>query len=208
MADSPNVKRNRMLLGISLLALVLVLGFAWLGVALSPAGTSAGDRPQPTTSESPTLVPTPVASVIPASCDKIYTANWASTLSPNVLNPSWARSAGLIGSNNDIAKQLLRENAQLSCVWGASSAQGTDYLVTTLATVSADQAATAQAALKAAGYDCVSQSGGVRCVLQSTNSVGTWGETAFFKDNVWISTFWQNLGPDGYTSDIIDTLWP
>lgn len=208
MADSPSVTRNRRLLGVSLAALVVVVVLVWLGLVLNPAGPTAGSRPQPSDSATSAPVPTPVASVIPGSCAKIYTTDWATQLSPNVLNPSWSKSAGLIGSNNDTAQALLRQTAQLTCVWGATDAEGTNYLVTTLAVVTSDQAAAAQAALKAASYDCVTQYSGVKCVIQSTNSAGTWGETAFFKDNVWISTFWQNLGPDGYTNDIINTLWP
>ena len=206
---SASTKRNRVLLGVAVGALVLVVAFAWIGAAISPSSdTGSGQRPVPSAGVPATAVPTLAPSVIPASCAKIYSKDWTTEMNGAVLNPAWANSAGLSGTNVDAARPILTANARLNCVWGSSSGQGTNYLVTTLAAVTSAPASTAQAALQAAGYNCAPQDGGIRCAFISTNSAGNWGETGFFKDNVWISTFWQNLGPDGYTTDIVNTLWP
>ena len=36
----------------------------------------------------------------------------------------------------------------------------------------------------------------------------TVGETHYFRDNGWVATHWTNFAPEGYTEDIVATLWP
>ncbi len=205
----PVNSRNRALVAVSLASVIAVVLIVVLGLVLNPtAGTLAGTRPQPSSASSATPLPSLAPSIIPASCDKVYSTDWATTLAPNVLNPSWSRSAGLLGVDDPALVQILQPNVRLTCVWGAADAQGKNYLITSLAQLTADQVTSAQSRLTALDYNCVEQSGGMRCVIEGTNADGSWGNSEFFRDGVWLATRWRNLGPDGYTSDMVSTLWP
>lgn len=202
---------SRTLLAVTIAAVFAVALLVVLGYTLLPkqSSESAVTRPLPTAAlPSPTAAPSLQPSVIPADCSKIYTRDWAKELAPLVLNPAWAKADPGVGANDIAVKQLLEPNIQLTCQWGKAAGGSDVGLITNLAQVDADTVSLARSRMNTLGWACSDQSGGVRCVTEGSDANGSWGESDFFKDGVWIATRWSNAGPDGYTADIVHTLWP
>ena len=209
----PASKPSRTLLAVAVALACAAAVLTVFGVVLNPPAESnqpaAGEpRPQPSQSQSASPMPAIAASVIPAECAKIYTRDWASELSPFVLNPAWSLEEPDIGTNDDALRQLLEPGVALTCHWGNSSGGGDTGIVTSLANIDERTANLAQSRIANLGWACSEQLGGVRCVTQGEDENGAWGESHFFRENVWLATRWSNLGPDGYTADIASTLWP
>ena len=203
----------------TLLALAVALAIAavvltGIAVVLSPPSSQAsGDaRPKPSDASTVNQAVSPLAtvapSIIPADCAEIYTRDWQSELAPFELNPAWTKTDPGIGTTDDALRQLLEPGTALTCHWAKPSGGSDSGLVTTLANVDERAVALAQSRIANLGWACTEQFGGVRCVTQGEDANGTWGESHFFRDGVWIATRWSNLGPDGYTADIASTLWP
>lgn len=185
-------------------AVVVVAG---LGIAVSSEAPSAGERAIPTSTPQPTSVPTPDPSRIPFDCADIYTRDWDEELKPIVLNPSWATASPGIGTSDDGLRQLLRPHVRLTCQWGKPSAASDTGLVTSLAQIDAETDHLVRSRLNALGWTCFEFASGVRCVMDVSDANGSWGESHFLRDGVWVATRWSNLAPDGYTADIAYTLW-
>ena len=47
----------------------------------------------------------------------------------------------------------------------------------------------------------------VRCIDQHEAEAGAWGESHFLREGVWIATGWVNAGPNGYTHDMVTTIF-
>lgn len=206
-AGGMSKSRSRTLLAISIAAACAVVLLVALGLALNPT-PEASPRAEPTTSPTATVPPSPEPSIIPASCADIYTTDWASQLAPYVLNPDWAAAEKNVGTGDVALKQLLGPNTRLTCQWGQESGAGDTGLVTTLAQIDSTTDSLVRSRLNTLGWTCYDSSGGVRCVTEGTDANGSWGESHFLRDGVWIATRWSNLAPDGYTADIVLTIWP
>ena len=41
----------------------------------------------------------------------------------------------------------------------------------------------------------------------NSGSFDNWGESHFIRDGIWIATKWVNASPDGYTHDMVTTIF-
>jgi hypothetical protein len=78
--------------------------------------------------------------------------------------------------------------------------------------IDAAQAAALLDALRAAGFGCQPMWDGTVCeIAQRTVNLDdeevAFGETHFVRGDGWVSTAWVNFTPEGYTEDIVSTLW-
>ena len=203
--------------GLLVVALIIVL-VVWRGGAGTP--TAAGDptstRPTPSTSAEPI----PIASAAPAvptgphptTCESIYSPAMLSTFSETrTLNPEWTvdnddvLQAGTVDAD---LTALIESTDHLTCIWAAEGGGSDSGLTTNVVFVTAAQSEQAHQRLLALGQNCYEELGGIRCVVESdTDSDGVAGESHFLRDGIWLATHYVNAGPDGYTHDMVATIW-
>lgn len=207
--------RSASLLRRGLLAVVLVSSAVFAGCSATPQPepTSTGDpTPEITTlgetpgaSASPSPSTEPAADIsIPVRCEDIYSAAMLSVLesgNPPLNDPGVTMDSTEVPGLLDV----LRSGAQtLRCSWGLPSSYG---LATNVTIVDADQAEVVRDALASAGFACGDLAGGTVCRVQQTDEENAFGESHYLRANGWVSTRWINFGPQGYTEDIVATLW-
>ncbi|WP_458041234.1 MULTISPECIES: hypothetical protein [Bacteria] len=190
---------------------VSAVALAGCAAAPEPTPTSTGDpTPEITTlGETPEASETPssepVADIsIPASCEDIYSAEMLSLLQTG--NPP-LNDPGVTMDSTEVPKALevLASGAQtLRCSWGLPSSYG---LATNVTIVDADQTDAVRDALDAAGFACGDLADGAVCRIQQTEEENSFGESHYLRANGWVSTRWINFGPQGYTEDVVATLW-
>lgn len=178
-----------------------------------PEPTSTGDpTPEITTlgetpgaSDSPSPTPEPVADIsIPVRCEDIYSAAMLSILQSG--NPP-LNDPGVTMESSEVPALLdtLHSGAQtLRCSWGLPSSYG---LATNVTIVDDSQAEAVRDALESSGFACGDLDGGTVCRVQQTDEENSFGESHYLRANGWVSTRWINFGPQGYTEDIVTTLW-
>lgn len=157
------------------------------------------------------MTPVPVLPVdletieIPDECVDLYSASMFEYLSVDeelplndgtTLDPPFSKIAPVAALQEGLPG--------LACTWGSAGHFG---LLTQVNEVSAEQADAAEQTLRAVGFACEDRDGGTRCVTSDTEEGEAWGETHFLRGNVWLCTFWANIAPRGYTSDMVDALW-
>lgn len=205
-----------LLLAVTSIVLVITLGGGGVSSAASTdAPTSSGGAQDgaaaPASDPAPTSPATPPAVAIPASCDEIYTRDWAPAFAPLVLNPAWTTASGSgvrYGSSDESAIAMLDTSTRVSCKWGNPNGGSDRGLTTNVAAVAVEQAVAMQDHFVAAGYSCYPELEGTRCVIETAPSPdGQSGESHFFREGVWIATLWVNAGPDGYTRDIVAAIF-
>ena len=198
-------------------ALVVVL-VVWRGGAATPSSddTGTGDRPTPTSTAEPIVVssavPDPAAGPRPASCDEIYSPDMMATFAEtHSLNPAWTETAEAstrIGTLDPELSTLIEDADHLSCVWADPEGGSGSGLVTNVVFVTAEQSEAARVRLADMGQTCYEELGGLRCVIENdTDGDGVAGESHFLRDGIWLATSFVNAGPDGYTHDMVATIW-
>ncbi|WP_100810405.1 MULTISPECIES: hypothetical protein [unclassified Microbacterium] len=207
--------RSASLLRRGLLAVVL-------GSSAVLAGCSATPQPEPTSTGDPTpeittLGETPGASAspspstepaadisIPVRCEDIYSAAMLSVLESG--NPP-LNDPGVTMESTEIveALEVLGSGVQtLRCSWGLPSSYG---LATNVTIVDEAQARAVLESLPDRGFACEDLADGTVCRAQQSDGENSFGETHYLRANGWVSTRWINFGPQGYTEDIVATLW-
>lgn len=222
----PKPRLRRPVLWISVAAgLVLAFGAVAAGYAVGAASSSseaaevAADpsaRPEPEASAPSVALPEAEpseesVSVIPAECSGIYSSDWSAQLDGYVLNPAWTADPdrnSVIDVTDDELNAIVQAGDPLRCQWGHENGGSDRSLRTVVIAVTAEQSAAVLARLQTLGFSCYEELGGTRCVSEESDDNGTWGESHFVREGVWIATRWMNLAPDGYTHDIVNTLWP
>lgn len=204
--------------------LVLVAALLAVAVALVTGlivGSSAGaDAASPTAPPRPSpaavapAVPVEVAPppspLIPADCAGVYSRDWEAEFDFELaLNPEWLQQPGaeLWGTNDPAALELMRERSSLQCAWVLPEGGGDVGIITNLSTVTAEEESTVVDALAAAGLECYAEEGGTRCIVEESTDAGASGESHFVREGVWIGTRWANLSANGYTLDIVGTIF-
>jgi hypothetical protein len=204
--------------GVLLIVALIVVLVVWRGGAATPSsdGTAAGGRATPTATADPvpvsSAVPDPAAGPRPTSCDEIYSpdmlATFTQTHSPN---PAWtetAEAATRMGTLDPDLSALIESADHLSCVWADPEGGSGSGLVTNVVFVTAEQSTAARERLTAMGQTCYDELEGLRCVIETdTDGDGVAGESHFLRDGIWLATSFVNAGPDGYTHDIVATIW-
>lgn len=151
------------------------------------------------------------SSVVPASCDGVYSRDWAPEMGGLVLNPEWVKAAPIAETTTSFDDELNEASEQtrtIVCRWGHENG-GSDRGVTTgVGPVTVEEHDSVLARMQQLEFDCYEELGGTRCVSEMSDDNGSLGESHFLRDGVWIATKWLNISPDGYTHDIVNTLWP
>ena len=208
-----------------LLAVAVLAVAALVVLALMPRGTTSTtptgpDAPaaRPVPSSPATALPiTPTPAPVPddgtprpTSCDELYSPSMVEAMGDLVLNPAWATAPGaevLYGSDDAELRGVIDTAENLNCIWGAAAGGSDTGVVTDLVWVTPEQSGAVKARLEEAGLRCYEELEGLRCVIQTTTESGTFGESHFLRDGIWLATKYTNAGPDGYTHDIIANVW-
>lgn len=196
----------------------LVAGLFWPRNDVTPAATEAA-RPTPSATAPPSTVtptPTPGSSAAPgtprpASCNDLYSPEMVAAFGSLVLNPAWLNAPGQqmkIGADDPVQQGVINANDSLLCQWALPEGPSGAGVSTTVVWVDAEDSATIQAHLVARGDSCFEQQGGLRCTSEGSNAEGYFGESHFLRDGIWVATEYANAGPEGYTLDIVNHLWP
>jgi hypothetical protein len=209
----PRLTAGRMLTGAAVLALAAVLS---VGCQPEPGPAATGEAsvsvsPRPTGS-TPTPIETELPGTtfkLPASCDDIYSAQMRASLeseNPPLNDPG----VTMLSTQNVELIQIIDGGAPtLRCTWGVPSEFG---LATNVTAVDNDQAARVEDELAASGFECQALGAGTICRIEQKgvtldDKEYTSGETHFVGSGGWVSTAWINFSPDGYTEDVVDTIW-
>jgi len=205
--------------GVLLVVALIVVLVVWRGGAGTPGGSAAEEsRPTPTTSAEPLAVasatpsPSTPAGPHPTTCDAIYSPTMLATLTQTgALNPDWTESdsSGVLFGTSDAELSSLIDGAEhLTCVWADPNGGSGSGLTSNVVFVSAEQSETAHQRLLALGENCYEELGGIRCVVETAQGEeGIAGESHFLRDGIWLATRYVNAGPDGYTLDMVGTIW-
>ncbi|MFD1715767.1 hypothetical protein ACFSBZ_14945 [Amnibacterium flavum] len=200
------------------LALVAVASFSLTacradGSTPVPAASNAV-TPAPTSTPSVIATPEPVTAYkIPATCDGLYSAETRAgyeasgvVLGRPDLDLSQYKT---LGSNDDaLAAFISGPGVKLTCGWWA--AQGDSFHVglrTNVVVADAATIAAAQARLTEMGITPASTDGGTRYAIEMSSEDGPYGESHFFRDDLWLATAWSQFGPDGYTANLVAQIF-
>ncbi|WEO76796.1 hypothetical protein BJQ94_15760 [Cryobacterium sp. SO2] len=228
-APPPANRRLWVIIGVlaALLALaVIIIGVLWARGAPTPAATG-GARPTPSATAAPSIAepsapstgtasPAPGSSAAPgtprpASCDELYSPEMVAAFGDMVLNPAWLDDPELdmkIGEDDPVLQGVIDANDSLLCQWAKPEGPSGAGVSTTVVWVDAADSATVQAHLADRGDDCFDQQGGLRCTTETFTEEGYFGESHFLRDGIWLATEYSSAGPEGYTLDMVDSLWP
>jgi hypothetical protein len=201
-----------------MLALVTLAGCT-AGGGSAPSPSPESDAPA-TVSASPT--PTSVAessdsaagaAALPSSCESIYSPAYLDTLrsSPGIaLNPEWTATPGqaTLGSTDPALIALLKTRERLDCFWVSPMGASGIGLATSISLSGSEDQAALLAQMNVAGFTCTKQRAGTHCEIDRTDEDASWGETHFIGGGLWIATSYVDFAPDGYTDDIVATLFP
>jgi hypothetical protein len=226
-ATSPSGSPSRRQLWVALGALGAVLVVALIVVLVvwrGGAGTPSSDDSRPDARPTPTASATPlaVASAAPAastpagprptSCDEIYSPEMLATFGQTrTLNPEWTQAADLppyLGTTDPDLSAVIEDTEHLTCVWAAAEGGSDSGLTTNVVFVTAETSEAVHQRLNAIGQNCYDEEGGIRCVVElARDADGYSGESHFLRDGIWLATHYQSAGPDGYTLDMVGTIW-
>jgi hypothetical protein len=176
------------------------------GVAPSPSA----ETPEPSASPSPIETDLPDAGFqLPAKCEDLYSPGMLASL--NAANPPLNDPGVTMNATQNVdALEVLHSGIPtIRCSWGKPSEFG---LATNVSVIDAAQSAALLSAFRTAGFGCEDVWEGMQCTIEQKtidlddNEV-TFGETQFLRGTGWVSTSWVNFAPEGYTQDIVATLW-
>ena len=161
----------------------------------------------PTATPAPEVTPPPIAAFpfgqaasttpLPQDCESILTEEILDSLEGIPLN-----APGMGGG--------IRPDSSRVCVWAHPGAAMT-RLVTIVGYAPYNPAMDALNALSTDdGYLCYRPDEGVRCEKAWTDEVLGLpeGRTLYYRDGVLVDTQYANLAPRGYTTAVIQALWP
>jgi hypothetical protein len=180
------------------------------GQTPTPTSTQSVEAPTPGPSVTPIETELPDAAFeIPESCEQIYSAEMLAQLqaaNPPLNDPGVTM---LSTENADLLEIIHGGAPTLRCSWGQPSEFG---LATNVTVVDAAQADVIAQALPAAGFGCEPLGEGTVCRVEQRgitldDEEFTRGETHYLGAGAVVTTAWINFSPDGYTEDVVATLW-
>jgi hypothetical protein len=151
---------------------------------------------------------------LPGSCDQLYSTAMVDTLTAGNLavNPPRLKDPDVnvtFGPADAQLRSVIDANDSLQCIWvtpEGGSGIGIGTTVVLVDTAEHDQVADR---LRSLGFTCVDEREGLRCETETSSAEGTFGESHFLRDDLWVSTQYGDVPlPAGYTLDIINSLWP
>ena len=218
---TPTITSGRQWVMLILGGLVTVLVIAaavWVVSTPWPANTpevTPQGRPAPTATPEPAPVTAPIAVVAPgtpkpASCDLIYSPAMVAAFGDLVLNPPWTTEPGADvrdGAEDPGLLSVINASEHLSCRWVSPVGPSGTGLATNVVWVTEEQAAAVEARLRALGMECYEELEGLRCITETTTDTDNYGQSHFLRGGIWLATVWVNVAPDGYTHDMVNTIW-
>jgi hypothetical protein len=186
------------------------------GCGAEPSGTPTGtpsvtiDEPTPGPSVSPIETEKPQADFeVPAACEEIYSAEMLAELqaaNPPLNDPGVTM---LSTENADLLEIIHGGAPTLRCSWGQPSEYG---LATNVTAVDAEQTAAILDALPVAGFGCEALGEGTVCRIEQRgvtldDEEYVRGETHYIGGGGLVTTAYINFALEGYTEDIVATLW-
>lgn len=174
-------------------------------------GTTETSAPSPSaTTASPTPTPTAAAAFeLPTACEEIYSADMLDSLNAQIP-PLNDPGVTMLSSQNAGALEVLESGIPtIRCSWGTPSERG---MATNVTVVGAAQSAAVEQSLIESGFGCEPLGAGTICRVEQPgvtldDEEYVLGETHYLQGEGWVSTAWLNVHPDGYTEDIVATLW-
>ena len=105
------------------------------------------------------------------------------------------------------ARDHHRRTEHLSCRWVSPAGPSGSGVSTSVVWVTEEQSAAVEARLPALGFECYEELEGLRCITETSTDTDTYGQSHFLRGGIWLATQWVNAGPDGYTHDMVNTIW-
>lgn len=176
----------------------------------TPAASSTLTGPTTGPSATPTeTAPPQVAFDVPDACEEIYSAAMLAQLqaaNPPLNDPGVTM---LSTENADLLEIVHGGAPTLRCSWGRPSEYG---LATNVTAIDAGQEQTVLAALAAAGFACEPLGDGTACRIERRgvtldDEEYTRGETHYVGGGGLVTTAWIDFNPEGYTEDVVATVW-
>ena len=174
----------------------------------TPSATT--EQPTPRPSAAPTATETSQAGFeVPATCEGIYSPAMLAELqaaNPPLNDPG----VTMLSTENADLLELIHGGAQtLRCSWGGAGEYG---LATNVTAIDGDQASAILASLPSAGFGCEALGEGTVCRTEQKgitldDEEYKRGETHYVGAGGVVTTAWINFAPDGYTEDVVATLW-
>ncbi|MGY4858107.1 hypothetical protein [Cryobacterium sp. AP23] len=197
---------------------LVVMAAVWVVLTPHPPTESAIEpdaRPAPTASPTPAPVTGPIAVVAagtpkPEACDKIYSPGMAAAFGDLVLNPAWTTDPGTDvreGSDDPQLLAVINNAEHLSCHWVSPVGPSGSGVVTNLVWLTEEQTQAVANRLRELALNCYEELGGLRCITETRGDEGVSGQSHFLRGGIWLATQFINAGPDGYTHDMVATLW-
>ncbi len=175
----------------------------------SASPTSSVKEPTPGPSVTPIETERPQSFEVPGACEDIYSDGMLAQLQGANL-PLNDPGVTMLSTENVAILEILEGGAPtLRCSWGAPSDTG---LATNVTAVDPEQSETVAQALAEAGFGCEEHGEGTICRIEQRgisldDQEYTRGETHYLGQGGLVTTAWLNLSPEGYTEDIVATLW-
>ncbi len=197
------------------LAALALVALAAAGCAPEPGGAgptpdaSITGTPGPTLTASAAPAPTTDRFTLPGDCRQLYSAGMLAVLE-QTLPPLNDPAVTLYATQVPAALDVLGSGVPtVRCTWGSAGGKG---LATAVSVVDGEQVARVHDALAAAGFECTEALGGIVCRTQTEtvtmdDVVVSLGESHVLRDGGWVATSWVGALPDGYTEDVVATLW-
>lgn len=191
------------------IALAIVGGAS--GCAPEPEPDPSPSTPSPTSTAtvSPSPTPTSDPAALPASCEQAYSPAMLATLEAEVP-PLGDPGITMLSTENVGALEILDSGIPtLRCTWGPPSERG---IATNVSVVTAEQSAALAQDFVEAGFTAEPFGDGViyraeKELIDQDDQVVSLGETHYLQSDGWVATRWINVHPEGYTEDIVTTVW-
>lgn len=196
-------------------AVVLCLGLVGCRPEPAPSPSVSANASATPSAASPSASPAPSETAtaaddieLPTACEQLYSpAMLASLQQKGPLNDP---GVTMTSTQNVEALEILSSGIPtIRCTWGAPSETG---LATNVSIVDAAQSAVIAQALGNAGFACEAIDGGTVCryaqtMVDQDDDLVELTETHVLRGNAWVSTATINFESEGYSEDIIATLW-
>jgi len=212
--SSMNARHNALHRAAAGAAAVAVLCVGLVGCQPEPIPTSA-PTPSSSASRSATGSPSPGETaqagaeiVLPTACEQLYSPAMLATLQQR--GPLNDPGTTMTSTQNVGALEVLTSGVPtLRCTWGAPSETG---LATNVSIVDAAQSAAVVDALTGSGFTCEAIDEGTVCrfertVITQDDDQVSLTETHVLRGNAWVSTATVDFEAEGYSEDIVATLW-
>lgn len=167
------------------------------------------ESPEPEPTEEPTTPPPDVGVVFPTTCEQLFDLKMLDEMPPLELNPPWTQDPELpplYGTTDEALQQIIKESTHLTCTFAEPSGDETAINTNVVQTGEATQEQVI-GDLEAMGQTCDEELDGTLCVLDVDKNEGTWGESHFLRDGIWLATAYADTLPKDYTEHMIESIW-